>query len=71
MNINININKSDFRDSITFLWISILFFLATINIIFPFVMFIIKVVFLIIGTLMFLLGIITMAKSLRNKNKKN
>lgn len=61
------INKQNFKESLTFLWIAIIFFLATINIIFPFVMFMMKVVFYIFGLLMFILAISTMFKSIFGK----
>lgn len=64
------INKSDLKDSINFLWVAILFFLLTVDVAFPFVMFIMKVVFYIIGSLLLILGVSTMIRSFFGKNRE-
>lgn len=66
------INKSDFMDSLSFLLIAMFFFLVTIDIVFPFVMFMMKMIFYILGSLMFVLAIGTMVRSIfGNKNNIN
>lgn len=65
------INKEDFKEALTFLWISIIFFLVTVDAAFPFIIFMMKVVFYIIGSLMLLLGITTMYKAIFGKKRKD
>lgn len=65
------INKSDFKDSMAFLSIAIVFFLITLDIAFPVVMFIMKGVFYILGLLMFILGVSTMYRSIFGKKNND
>ena len=66
-----NINKADFKDSVSFLWVAVLFFLVTVDVAFPFVMFIMKMIFYIISFIMLVIGIKAMIKSLFSKKNES
>lgn len=64
-------NKSDLKDAFTFLWIAVVFFLITLDVFFPFFIFIMKGLLYFIGSCMFLLGIFTMIRCVFKKKQKD
>lgn len=63
-------NKSDLKDAFTFLWIAIVFFLITLDIAFPFVMYMMKVVLYFGGGFMAILSAGTFLRCLFGRKVK-
>lgn len=64
------LNKEDFRDALSFIWIAIIFFLLTLDVVFPLVLVVIKGIFYLISAGLFLLGIGTIIRSVFYKKPK-
>lgn len=64
------INKPYLKDALTFLWVSVLCFLLTMDVIYPYVAFALKLVLYIASSLIFILGISTFIIALFGRKKE-